>query len=176
VGVIASCIGILGFFVIWLFVLVLFCGLGPKKVGLLSGRQPRKPKPNSFHQAAPATGVKREDEGSEGQGQPENETPELTSALVGDEKSDATAEPEVVPHEPSTEEEEEEEGDAQQLKGSLKEQGNEALLKWEKENAVMDRNLKWARIAVLFFGLGIVICKFATVLCQYSAFLLVSCH
>lgn len=173
-GVLGSCIGILGFFVIWLFVLVLFCGLGPKKVGLLSGRQPRKPKPNSLHQAATPTWDKHEDEGSEGQGQPENEKPELTSAPVGDEKPDAAAEPEVVPHDSSTEEEEE--GDAQQLRGSLKEQGNEALLKWEKENAVMDRNLKWARIAVLFFGLGIVICKFATVLCQYSAFLLVACH
>lgn len=166
-GVIASCIGILGFFIIWLFVLVLFCGLGPKKVGLLSGRQPRKPKPKSIHQAA--TWKKHEDEGTEGQ--PENEKPELTSALVGDEKPDAAGEPEVVPHDPSTEEE----GDAQELKGSLNEQGNEALLKWEKENAVMDRNLKWARIAVLFFGLGIVICKFL-LLRQYSAFLLLACH
>lgn len=153
-GTIAGCIGVLIFFLVWLGVIALFACLGPRKVGLFSGRQPRKPRPGSGgdHEAAAAP-KEIEGEGGSEQLAPEDEKPAVPTAP--EEEKHGEDQPDVqdlkdVALDPANEEQ----GDDQELQGS----DEERLLQWEKENAAMDRNLKWSRIAVLIFGLGIIIC------------------
>jgi hypothetical protein len=215
-GLVAACIAVLCFFLIWMAVLVLFCGLGPERVGLLSGRQPRRARPKSSGEAAGAFDDGNEDKRNEEPPPP----PPPPEALVGDESLHAEDEQpvaregekfgqapgkedrpdgrqglgEVSGREVSGRGEDETEREPPRVAGSVvddedaavaaldsaaakerpvdhqeeevscrsfREEGSEELLlRWERENAVMDRNLKWARLVVLVSGVAIVIVRF----------------